>query len=277
MQQPNYWVNSGSDFCVRPNELVDTVVLHHTAMDIHQDGVDLNAAHINKPGGGWYMLGYHYVFGNVDEGKRWDGFLESILTDPIIQEGRPGHLVGAHASALMDKKDISPTVWSLLQDKGKIRCYKSSSPLYLQGAPRLLKNEEKIQQQIKNGNVRANITSIGIGVRGNLAKKSDENPEGYFPGSSHVLSENMTLSTDRGLSYDIGRFICHLKKSKYPHLKKIWGHNTILKTAVWSNSGGTCCPGLIARYLPRIINVANHFCDGAFEVDIPEVSAECEL
>ncbi len=93
-------------------------------------------------------------------------------------------------------------------------------------------------KQLKNGKIKANVTTIGLVIVGNYAKFSRHNPNGWTNRNPRYPTKNTQEM--------LARMSCQLQK-KYPRMKKIRWHNFY---------NDTSCPGNIKDYVVQIRELA---------------------
>ncbi len=203
-----------TSFCTRPVEMVDTIVLHHSETPSTSTPEFINQLHLVRgtPADPWYMIGYSYVLNAPYPGE----------TGPRARmtEGRPLEIVGAHAgsSAFVPMDEVQLRLW----DEGKIVCGKEGGLFKVDPA------------QLRDGKIKANVTSIGLVVVGNYAPFSRENPNGYSPSNPRYPTAN-TIDM-------LARMSCQLQR-KYPRMRYIKWH---------SYYHATTCPGNIKDFIGKI-------------------------
>ncbi len=211
---PVYQRNSRATFCKRPPEMVDTIVLHHTATSSSSSPQDINRMHLNEGSASdpWYMVAYSYLINGAYPG--------STSPDNTVYEGRPLDLVGAHAGSniFIPMDNNQKRMW----DSGQVTCGGESTPFAV------------IPNMVSNGMIKANVTTIGVAVIGNYAPRSVNNPLGYNRRSPRMPSA-ATLD-------NIARLSCQLQK-KYPNMKTIKWHGQYHSTE---------CPGTIKNFIGQI-------------------------
>lgn len=214
IQNESYTRNSRASFCTRPIEMIDTVVIHHSETPTTSTPIEINDFHLNRGTADdpWYMIAYSYVINAP--------YKSETLPIPLVTEGRPLEIVGAHAGseAFVEMDEEQKKIW----DEGKILCGKENGDF--KPNPNLL----------RNGMIKANVTTIGVVVVGNYAPFSGTNLGGYSkknPRYPTVETQDM-----------IARLSCQLQK-KYPKIRNIKWHN-------FYNS--TTCPGSIKKYVGQI-------------------------
>jgi N-acetylmuramoyl-L-alanine amidase len=214
VKKVDYQRNKKAEFCSRPPEIVDTIVLHHTETPSTKTAIYVNDLHLNRESGGdpWYMVAYSYLVNAPYPG--------ASVPDPIVTEGRPMDLVGAHAGSNifvpMDEEQTKAFA------DGKIVCGKEGQPFKVDPT------------MVKGTTIKANVTTIGLVVIGNYAPIARDNPGGYSP-------RNPRYPTEKTQDM-IARLSCQLQK-KYPRMKSIRWH---------SYYHSTSCPGTIKNYIGQI-------------------------
>lgn len=218
IEQVNYPRNQRASFCRRPAEMVDTIVIHHSGGPENQTPQDINRAHMNQGSAAdpWYMIAYSYVVNSSYGG--------SNAVRARVSEGRPLDIVGAHAgSNIFVPMD---TEQQRLWNSGAITCGRESGPSAVD--PSL----------VRNGRIKANVTTVGIVVIGNYSPFSRTNPTGYNPRRPRYPTQQ-TLTM-------LGQLSCQLQK-KYPRMKEIKWHSYYHSTE---------CPGTIKNYINQIKSIA---------------------
>lgn len=193
---PNYDRNFNVSYCVRKLDVINKIIIHHTASFPTASPEVINQWHIQS--GTRHMVSYHYL---IQGGYASNQNSEATLPIKIYQ-GRPLNMVGAHAGS---KSYVDPTS----EQKKTLK----NNPLmcYL--------NKKKVQDNsmFKNNKVKTNVTSIGIAIIGNYAPFSQRNPSG---------GDNMV---DDDLLTEVAKLSCYLQK-KYPAINQIQGHQNVAKT-----------------------------------------------
>lgn len=214
----NYQRNSRASFCMRPIEMVDTIVFHHSETPTTTTPIEINQMHLNRGSNAdpWYMVAYSYVMNTPYPGQ----------TAPIAQiaEGRPLDIVGAHAGsdAFVEMDEEQQRMWN----EGRILCGKEGGEFKLD------------PKQLKNGKIKANVTTIGLVIVGNYAKFGRDNPNGWTDRNPRYPTKN-TLEM-------LARMSCQLQK-KHPRMKKLSWHNFYNQTS---------CPGNIKDHVVQIRELA---------------------
>src|SRR4051812_26581845 len=85
--------NPKATYCLRPTDIIDTIVIHHTEGLPTRDPAEVNDYHANRQSQGepWYMVAYSFLVNSPYVG-------ESDVR-PRVTEGRPIEIVGAHAGS----------------------------------------------------------------------------------------------------------------------------------------------------------------------------------
>lgn len=217
IEQVNLPRSNRASYCRRPAEMVDTIVIHHTAGFETRTAQDINRDHMNQgsPSDPWLMAGYTYFVNSAYSGG-----------NPVrarVTEGRPIDIVGAHAGSNifvpMDREQQQ--MWN----RGEITCGRDN-------------NFRVTPSMVSNGRIKANVTSIGVAVIGNYSPFSRQNPTGYRRGRPRYPTQQ-TLNM-------LGRLSCQLQK-KYPRMKEIKWH---------SYYHATQCPGTLKNYINQIKTIA---------------------
>jgi hypothetical protein len=210
----NYKKNPKASFCTRPLEMIDTVVLHHSETPATSTPQYINQLHLNRGTAAdpWYMIAYSYVINSPYAG--------SSIPVARLTEGRPLELVGAHAgsNAFVEMDDEQKRLWN----EGAILCGKEGERPTIDTA------------MIRNGKIKANVTTVGVVVNGNYSPFSRTNPSGF----SKTNPRYPTLMTQDM----IARLSCQLQK-KHPRIKNIKWHHYY---------NATSCPGTIRDYIEQI-------------------------
>jgi hypothetical protein len=216
-----YKKNTHASFCLRPPEMVDTLVIHHSETPPTATAQYINELHLARgtPEDPWYMIAYTYVINSP--------YARTDEPEPKVTEGRPLGLVGAHAGSnvFVPMNEEQQKIWN----ENKILCGKENEVPKLD--PTL----------IQGGKIKANVTTIGIVVNGNYAPFSASNPSGYSKRSPRYPTV--------GTQDMIAKLSCQLQK-KYPKMKYLKWHNYYHSTT---------CPGTIKSYIGRIKVLAKEY------------------
>lgn len=261
--------NSGAIRCKRSPEIVDTVILHHTATPNYQSRVVgpesnprlepildpngnkilytpkvINKKHLDNVSNHtdrWMMLGYHYLInGEYDPNSS---------APPKIYSGRPNDIQGAHAGGFTGEESsqtkLSAETKKRIIDLG-VECGPEGnlSPM----DEREIFPNRTPRGRRTSGQVNANLTSVGVAIIGTYAPKftysSDldryvpTNSFGYNPGNKRYPTPQTIES--------VAKLICHLKTTDFPNLKYIRPHKMY-------KAGGTACPGTVSEKINDII------------------------
>ncbi len=217
-----YKTNAHAGFCIRPLEMIDTIVIHHSETPVTDTPAFINHMHLGRGSkdSPWYMIAYHYVLNSAYKGQ----------SSPMSQitEGRALNMVGAHAGsdAFVEMDSEQQKLW----DAGKILCGKKTVPF------------KKDPLLLLEGKIKANVTTIGLVVIGNYGEISPQNLSGYLPGMPNEVSVE-TLDM-------IARLSCQLQK-KHPRIKNLKWHS-------YYHSEKTC-PGDLKSSVGKIVDMAKEY------------------
>jgi hypothetical protein len=221
IEKINYKKNSDASYCKRPTEMLDTIVLHHSATSTLTTPIEINNHHINRTSNdqAWYMTGYSYLINSPYQGNSTPA--------PKVSEGRPLDIVGSHAGsfAFLQMDSIQKKIW----DDGLIICGTESGPF------------TKDPTLVKDSKIKANVTTIGVVVIGNYAPFSAYNPGGYDPKSPRLVSEE-TLDM-------IARLSCQIQK-QLPRVKNLKWHSQFKQTS---------CPGDLVKQIEKIKTISKDY------------------
>lgn len=222
IEKVNYQRNPRASFCMRPIEMVDTIVFHHSQGASTATPEEINQMHLNRGTAAdpWYMIAYSYVVNTP--------YPRQKIPEAKVSEGRPLDIVGAHAgsSAFVPMDEEQKRLWN----EGKVLCGKENGTFTLDP-----------KQLDSSGKIKANVTTIGVVVNGNYAKFSRDNPTGW-------TARNPRFPTPDTLDM-LARLSCQLQK-KYPRMTKLRWHNFYHSTD---------CPGNIKDYIGEIRTLAKGF------------------
>lgn len=221
IQTEEYKRNTAASFCIRPPDMVDTLVLHHSETTSTTTAQRINQLHLARGTAAdpWYMIAYSFVINAAYPG--------ASVPESRVTEGRPLGIVGAHAGSniFVAMDEDQKKMW----DEQKILCGKENE-------------EPKLDKTlVKDGKIKANVTTVGIVINGNYAPFSRANPGGYSKRSPRYPTQN---TQDM-----IARLSCQLQK-KYPRMKNIKWH---------SYYHSTSCPGSIKSYIGQIKTLAKGY------------------
>ncbi len=185
--------------------MLDTIVFHHSETSSTSTALDINQLHLNRgtKNDPWYMIAYSYVVNAPYKGAK--------VPNRVVTEGRPLEIVGAHAGSnvFVPMDDEQQRLWA----EGKITCGKEGEDFKVDAT------------LVKDGKIKANVTTLGIVVNGNYAPFSKYNPNGYRNGASRgPTKETNTM---------LAQLSCQLQK-QYPRIKNLRPHNSYHSTT---------CPG----------------------------------
>ena len=224
IQHPVYPRNNRATFCKRPVEMVDSIVLHHTATSSIASAQVINRMHLNEGSAAdpWYMVAYSYLVGAPYTGD----------SRPVsaVFEGRPLDIVGAHAGSnvFLPMNETQIKIW----DSGRVVCGREGEAFTVSNS------------LVQQGRIKANVTTIGVSVIGNYSPRSASNPLGYNRSRPRLPS--------LGTIDMIARLSCQLQK-QYPNMKNIKWH---------SQYHSTECPGTIKDVVGQIKSKAKGYgCD----------------
>lgn len=262
-------INYQGNFCRRNTSMVDTVVLHHTTTGYEETADDINDSQIvqhenDVSASGspdpWYMVAYNYLVTS-------QGYEAKDESKVSVIQGRPDIIRGAHAGGNIYVKNVSSQAKKELL-KFDFQCgYNSNGSNEHVIDKRLSNTENYFKNQIKQGIINANFTTVGVALVGNYApyKLSSRNYNigGYvdevrYP-SSAVISKTAKL-------------ICELKKGAYKNLTKITDHNYIKiqkDISDGKSTSGTCCPGTLYKRMNDVLS--------AVKMECPDVASELKL
>lgn len=224
VEKEDYPRNDKASYCTRPPEMIDTVVIHHSETSEKATPQEINTIHLNRgtTSDPWYMIAYSFVINSSYPGNKQP---EAKLT-----EGRPLNVVGAHAGsgAFVTMDEDQQKMW----DEGKIVCGKTGGPFAVD------------LKQVKNGKIKANVTTIGVVVSGNYAAFGRFNPNGYsWSKPRHPTQSTLEMAA---------KMSCQLQK-KYPKIKYIKWHSLY---------NATTCPGNLRLHIEKIKKIAKGYgCD----------------
>ncbi len=216
IHKEEYQRNPKAEFCKRPIEMVDTIVIHHSEGPVTDDAQKMNEYHLARGSASdpWLMVAYSYIINSP--------YASGEAPAPRVTEGRPLDIVGAHAGSSVFVP-MSKAQKKMFDDE-KITCGKANEEFKVN--PKMVNDE---------GMIKANVTTIGLVVIGNYAPFSKENPLGFDAESPRNPSaETIDL---------IARTACQLQQN-HPNMKNIKWHNHYHITS---------CPGTLASYIDKII------------------------
>lgn len=209
----DYKRNTKATFCTRPVDMVDTIVVHHSETRNTDTPQKINEYHLVRGTASdpWYMVAYSFLIMAPYENE---------TTPPAkAYVGRPIEIVGAHAgtNVFVPMSEHQKSLWA----KKQIKCGTKTRQVY---DPSL----------VKNGKIKANVTTIGMVVIGNYSPWSPSNPNGQF-----VMRNGKAVPEAREPTAELidtyARLSCQLQK-QYPKITKLSYHN---------NYHPTSCPGTL--------------------------------
>ncbi|MEX1099161.1 MAG: hypothetical protein WEB87_01975, partial [Bacteriovoracaceae bacterium] len=256
----------------------DTVVIHHSATSNELDPQDIHdlqvVSHENdRDSAGnpdpWYMIAYNYVVKAPYEDDARD--------PPQVFEGRPDHIKGAHAGGHVNLDQLDPKVRRLVENSN-IQCGWNKDKDSGHQMDTVSENATDLaREEINDGFVSANITSVGVLVTGNFAPdilNGRPNVSGYPANGPVRYPSETTLRTT-------AKLICKLKNGDYPNLRKITDHNYArIKKNLADGEGyfGTCCPGTVYYRLNKLLELTKEECpEHQFALDISPKEHLCHF
>jgi hypothetical protein len=221
IEKINYERNPKAKFCKRPIEMVDTIVIHHSATPSTFTPTKINELHLERGTSDdpWYMIAYSYAINSP--------YLGNNIPRLKVSEGRPLQLVGAHAGsdAFIPMSDSQKKIWA----NGEVTCGRE--------------NEEfRVDSELIRGDkIKANVTTIGLVIIGNYSPFNRLNPLGFSNSNPQIL-----IKSGQDLA---ARISCQLQK-KYPGIKYLKWHNFYMPTI---------CPGTIEKSISNIRNLTRKY------------------
>jgi len=221
IEKVKYKTNKKASYCKRPTEMIDTIVIHHSGTSSKSTPEEINDYHVNRVSGDdlWYMIGYSFIINSPYAGNK--------VPPARVTEGRPMDIVGSHAGsgAFVSMNEEQQKIW----DENKILCGKEGGVF------------SKDLSLINGGNIKANVTTIGVVVMGNYAPFDQYNPGGYSRNRPrHPTPQTLDM---------IARLSCQIQKT-YPKIKTIKWHSFYKDTD---------CPGDIKLYIDAIIKLTKEY------------------
>lgn len=227
LEAPAYDVNSKASFCIRPIEMIDTITIHHSEGRSTDTPISINNYHRTRGSSSdpWYMIGYSYVINTPYEGDTFPKSMASL--------GRPLTYVGAHAGSniYLPMDEVQQKIWD---SKKEVLCGKVNKWVY---DPTL----------VKNGKIKANVTTIGVVVVGNYSEfsgKKIRNSRGKLVTNPYPnLNGDIPARepTDKAIDM-IARLACQLQ-NEHKRIKNFSYHQQYHETS---------CPGSIHDYMKAI-------------------------
>ncbi len=221
VEKVSYERNPKATYCKRPEEMIDTIVIHHSETPSSTTPEEINAFHLQRgmPDDPWYMIAYSFAVNSPYPGAK--------VPRSRATEGRPLDIVGAHAgsNAFVQMDEVQQRIFQ----EGKITC--GNEDMGFKVDPNL----------VKDGKIKANVTTAGLVVIGNYAPFSRQNPNGYNPKRPRYPSKD---TQDM-----VARLSCQLQK-KYPRIKNFKWHSFYHPTS---------CPGTVREYIAQIKTLARNY------------------
>ncbi|MBY0516629.1 MAG: peptidoglycan recognition protein family protein, partial [Bacteriovoracaceae bacterium] len=216
IEKPELERDLKASYCRRNEDVVDTIVLHHTETGSSATIQDINQMHLNRGTSEdpWLMIAYHYTVNSAYPG--------SSNPKTKVSQGRPFEIAGSHAGTGVYKPAPQATV-DLMKQDGVMQCGLKDGPL--------TEADDKFNAA---GEVKANYNTVAIVVIGNYAKKSSANPGGYSANSPRYPTKE-TIAT-------IAKLSCQIQR-EHPRVTNIKWHNYYKSTS---------CPGLIKDRIEQI-------------------------
>jgi hypothetical protein len=213
IENVKYRRSEKATFCTRPISMIDTIVVHHSETRNTDTPEKINEYHLVRGSATdpWYMVAYSYLFMAPYEGD----------TTPVSKAfaGRPLCIVGAHAgtNVFVPMSAHQKTLWK----NKEIKCGTATSQAY-------------DASLVKNGKIKANVTTIGMVIIGNYAPGSPSNPNGdtFYEHRNGKRTAVGRKPTDDLLDM-YARLACQLQK-KHPRITKLSYHDKYHATS---------CPG----------------------------------
>lgn len=207
-----YPTNEHASYCKRPVEVIDTIVFHHSETRSTDTPLRINAYHLDRGSASdpWWMVAYTYLINTP--------YVGGSIPTSAVSYGRPISFVGAHAGSnvFVPMDETQKKIW----DSGEIKCGRDEDFAF---DPSL----------VKNGKIKANVTTIGVVAIGNYAPGGPSNPNG---------SGSKGRSATPKLIDMLARLSCQVQK-EYPRIKRFAYHDQYHATS---------CPGTIKNNMKAI-------------------------
>jgi len=227
IETPALTRNSRASYCLRNENLVDTIVFHHSGGPSTSSVTDINSGHVEHVSGRdpWLMTGYHYSINS----RYGDGSPQDRAVTARVSAARPFNITGAHVGTDIFAS-VSPQTATLLRQNSSIRCGVRGTTFTTP--------DDRFNAA---GQAKGNYTTVGVVIIGNYSQRSSSNDDGYAPGRPRYPSAS---------TIDLaGRLACELQR-RHPRITKIRAHSSFHSTE---------CPGTIAQRLQEIKNSARRF------------------
>jgi hypothetical protein len=216
IEKPELERDPKASYCRRNEDVVDTIVLHHSETGPLATVQNINKIHLNRGTAAdpWLMIAYHYSVNSPYPG--------SSSPKTKVSQGRPFDLSGSHAGTNVYKPAPKETI-DLMKKNGAMKCGLKEGPL-----------SEADDKFNSVGEVKANYNTVAIVVIGNYARKSSSNPGGFSATNPRYPTKD-TIST-------IAKLSCQIQR-EHPRVTNIKWHSYYKPTT---------CPGLIKDRIAQI-------------------------
>ncbi len=231
IETPTLQVNDDAEYCTRDEDVVDTVVFHHTDGSPFETVEDVNNSRLLiSPD--WYMMGYHFTISGP--------YRNPAINAPrevTVSQGRPFNITGAHLGVGPGNRPFyspaTPDVRRFLQIMPNAVMCQQGTRAATDTFNRLL-------------NVKSHYTTVAIAIIGEYAPFHRTNEPTGYQGPPHQMSDAMLDAS--------ARLICELQR-RYPNLRRVGGHrNYGFHPDGFSR---TSCPGIhIENAIPEILRRA---------------------
>lgn len=272
-------INYDGNFCERTPALAETVVIHHSATSSKETPQELHDLQVvtherDRDSAGnpdpWYMIAYNYLITAPYQGSAKE-------SEVVVYQGRSDQMKGAHAGASININQLDQGTQELLETE-EIKCgwNRDQDPAHSIDEVSS-RSMDQMRNQIRQGYISANITSVGVLVVGNYAPDiigRSANPGGYpANGPVRYPSEELLRSS--------AKLICKMRSENYPNLRKITDHNYIkIKKAIADGTReyGSCCPGTVYKRMDRLLALTKEECpEYNFILDISPEDKLCSF
>ena len=223
--------SKNATFCKRSDNIVNTIVIHHTGTIKSKSASKINSEHLENgtKDDPWYMIGYNYLIS-----EKTDGGTES---NPVVIRGRPSNYKGAHAGDYTERLSNE-----------QVRFYESQTIQC--GNPQTNFTDEPASDSIdpKKGGISGNLISQGIAIIGEYSsKKYKWNGISYVPININS-PDKIQAPSDKVIDLT-ARLSCQLQKEN-PNITRLVPHVYFKKTR---------CPGVILNYMNQIKERASSY------------------
>lgn len=256
---------STQQLCRRDPELVDTIVIHHTATapNTPLELINRNEWNMGTRADPGAMVAYHYLVQAPYESEAGEPAEWSQSIDSHVTQGRSFDLVGAHAGAqsyVPLPRSTQEEALRRLKDPGSILCGKPQQND--EGQVSLMDPVRPEDVKLKNlrrnrldaqGRAFTNFTSIGIAVVGYYAY----DPKGELAGTDRNPKHWRKPSKE---TYRLlARLVCQIQR-EHPNVKRMLLHKSV------RGPEGTLCPGSISvEEIKTVINTSYRWAGCSFE------------